>query len=69
MSNFSLRLYIKQGMLDAVGHLNDYQIILNSAGWADKGVLEESDLADIQAAIDAKNAQVNTDNIDLESEE
>lgn len=57
MSTFNLREYIKQGFLDAVGRLADYQIILNSSQWMDKGVLEESDLAEIQAAIDAKNAQ------------
>lgn len=33
----------------------DYQIILNAAGWLEKGVLTESDLADIQAAIDLNN--------------
>ena len=30
-------------------------MILNAAGWHEKGVLPESDLADIQAAIDGKN--------------
>lgn len=29
-------------------------MILNSAGWFEKGVLEESDLAEIQKAIDEK---------------
>ena len=57
MSTFNLREYIKQGFLDAVGRLADYQIILNSSQWMDKGVLEEPDLAEIQEAIDAKNAQ------------
>ena len=32
----------------------DYQIILNSAGWMEKGVLTEDDLMEIQAAIDAQ---------------
>lgn len=30
----------------------DYQIILNAAGWLEKGVLEEADLMEIQVAID-----------------
>lgn len=53
---FSLREFIKKGLLNAVGNLPDYQIILNAAGWLEKNVLTETDLAEIQAAIDAKNA-------------
>lgn len=53
---FSLRNFVKGGLIKAVGNMADYQVILNAAGWLEKGVLEESDLADIQAAIDAKNA-------------
>lgn len=51
---FSLREFIKKGMLDAVGKMADYQIILNSAGWFEKGVLTEDDLAEINAAIEAQ---------------
>lgn len=50
---FSLREFIKKGLLDAVGKMADYQVILNAAGWHEKGVLTMEDLADIQAAIDA----------------
>lgn len=53
---FNLREFIKKGLLDAVGKMADYQIILNAAAWNEKGVLDESDLAEIQAALDAKNA-------------
>lgn len=49
---FSLTDFIKQGLLKAVGYMPDYQIILNAAGWLEKGVLSESDLAEIQASID-----------------
>ena len=52
--DFTLRNYIKRGLLSAVGSMADYQIILNSAGWLEKGVLSEADLVDIQAAIDAQ---------------
>lgn len=51
---FSLRLFIKKGLLAAVGHMADYQIILNAVGWLEKGVLLEEDLAEIQAAIEAQ---------------
>lgn len=51
---FTLKNYIKRGLIAAVGKLPDYQIILNSAGWMEKGVLDETDLMDIQTAIDAQ---------------
>ena len=51
---FTLKNYIKRGLIAAVGKLADYQIILNSVGWMEKGVLSEDDLADIQAAIGAQ---------------
>ena len=53
---FSLKSFIKSGLLDAVGKMADYQVILNAAGWLDKGVLDETDLAEIQAAIEASDA-------------
>ena len=48
---FSLREFIKKGLLEAIGRMADYQIILNAAGWFDKGVLTESDLEEINARI------------------
>lgn len=51
---FSLREFIKAGLMKAVGNMADYQVILNAAGWLEKGVLTEADLADIQAAISAQ---------------
>ena len=53
---FSMRNFVKDGFLKAVGKMADYQIILNAAGWHEKGVLTEEDLADIQTAIEEKNA-------------
>lgn len=53
---FNLRDFIKKGLIDSIGKMADYQVILNAAGWFEKGVLVESDLAEIQAIIDAKNA-------------
>ena len=54
---FSLKNFIKKGLLDAVGKMADYQIILNAAGWHEKGVLDESDLAEIQSRIDTNSAE------------
>lgn len=55
---FSLRKFIMKGLLNAVGKLADYQVILNATGWYEKGVLLEEDLAEIQAKIDEKNTPV-----------
>ena len=55
---FTLKNYIKRGLIAAVGKMADHQIILNSVGWMEKGVLSEEDLADIQAAIDAQYQQM-----------
>ena len=51
---FNLREYIKSGFLKAIGKMADYQIILNSTGWFEKGVLTEEDLAEINEAIEAQ---------------
>lgn len=53
--SFNMRDFVKKGLLDAVGKMADYQVILNAAGWHEKGVLTEEDLAEIQALINAKN--------------
>ncbi len=49
---FNLREFIKKGLINAVGKMADYQVILNSAGWHEKGVLTEEDLAEINTAIE-----------------
>ena len=51
---FNLATFIKTGLLDAVGKLADYQVILNAAGWHEKSVLTAEDLAEIQTAIEAQ---------------
>ncbi len=61
---FSLREFVKDGFLKAVGKMADYQVILNAAGWNEKGVLTEEDLAEIQTAI-----QLNNSDMPLETEE
>ena len=54
---FSLNAFIKKGLLDAVGKMADYQVILNAAGWMEKGVLDEADLSEISAKIEAQYAE------------
>ena len=54
---FNMREFVKSGFLKAVGNMLDFWIILNAAGWNEKGVLTEDDLAEINAAITSKNAQ------------
>lgn len=55
---FNLKEFIKKGLLDAVGKMADYQVILNSVGWMEKGVLDEADLAEISAKIAEQEAEV-----------
>ena len=63
---FNLASFIKNGFISAVGKMADYQIILNAAGWFEKGVLTEADLSDIQNAIDDKNARLEAERIAAE---
>jgi hypothetical protein len=71
---FNLREFIKKGLISAVGEMADYQVILNAAGWHEKGVLDESDLAEISALIDARHVEEteeiteNKENILMEEE-
>lgn len=51
---FNLKDFVKSGLLKAVGKMADYQVILNAAGWLEKGVLTEDDLAEIDTAINAQ---------------
>ena len=51
---FSLKDFIKKGLLDAVGKMADYQVILNAVGWMEKGVLDEADLMEIDAKINGQ---------------
>lgn len=64
--SFDFRNFIKNGFLAAVGKMADYQIVLNAAGYYDKGVLVADDLAEIQAAIDEKNARLEAERIAAE---
>lgn len=63
---FNLASFIKNGFISAVGKMADYQIVLNAAGWFEKGVLNETDLAEIQSAIEEKNARIEAERVAAE---
>ena len=58
---FNLGAFIKKGLLDAVGKMADYQVVLNAAGWFEKGVLSEQDMAEISSAMDGQYTEVEAD--------
>ena len=53
---FNYRNFLMTGFRSAVGHMADYQVILNANGYYEKGVLTEDDLSELQAMIEEKNA-------------
>lgn len=53
---FNYRNFLMQGFKSAVGHMADYQVILNANGYYEKGVLTEEDLSELQTMIEEKNA-------------
>ena len=60
---FCLKEFIKKGLMGAVGKMADYQVILNAAGWMEKGVLDEADLAEISARIDQQYVKEETEDV------
>ena len=52
---FSLKDFVFKGLISAIGNMADYQVILNAAGWHEKGVLGEEELELINKAIEEKN--------------
>lgn len=55
---FDYREFLMKGFRNAVGKQADYQIIFNANGYFEKGVLTETDLAELQQMIDEKNAVI-----------
>lgn len=53
---FNYRNFLMTGFRSAVGHMADYQVILNANGYYEKEVLTEDDLSELQAMIEEKNA-------------
>ena len=63
---FSLRDFILKGIKGSIGKEPDYKVIQNTAGWLDKGVLEESDVEEISKLIDEQ--YTTKENTKLEAE-
>ena len=51
---FTLKEFIKKGLIEAVGNRPDYKIRLSAAGWLEKDVLTEADLVDVDTAIESQ---------------
>ena len=51
---FTLKEFIKKGLIEAVGNMPDYKIRLSAAGWLEKDVLTEADLVDADTAIESQ---------------
>ena len=51
---FSFRKSMKNALIQAVGSKPDYDILIAAGDWVKLGVFVESDVAEIQAAIDAQ---------------
>lgn len=49
---FSFKECLKNALIKAIGSKPDFEIILAAASWVEKGVLIESDVEEIQTAID-----------------
>lgn len=62
--SFDARDFLKGGLIGAVGKKPDYKIKLDAMQWYDKGYLEDSDLAEIQEAIDNQYIEIETPVID-----
>ena len=58
--NFSLKNFVMDGLRGAIGKMPDFKVVLSAVGWHEKGVLAESDLAEIEALIAEKNAPKET---------
>lgn len=54
--NFSLTKFVMDALRESVGRTPDYKVRLSAVGWHEKGVLSESDLAEIEALLAEKNA-------------
>lgn len=56
MASTFLHNFVMNALKSAIGSMPDFWVLNNALGWMEKGVLNESDLMEIQALIDAKNA-------------
>jgi len=62
--SFDARDFLKGGLIGAIGHKPDFKITLDAMEWYKCGYLEDSDLAEIQQAIDNQYIEPETPVID-----
>ena len=55
---YSLREFVKKGLIAAIGVQADYWVMLTAANWFQKGILLNEDMIEIQELIDEKNTPV-----------
>lgn len=55
---FDLREFILRGLRGSVGFEPEYKIIKSAAGWLDKGVLTESDLAELDSLMNPEAVEI-----------
>ena len=60
---FTLKEFIKKGLIEAVGNMPDYKIRLSAAGWLEKDVLTEADLVDVDVAIESQYVKEKEQNV------
>lgn len=60
---FTLKEFIKKGLIEAVGNMPDYKIRLSAAGWLEKDVLTEADLVEVDTAIESQYAKEEEQNV------
>lgn len=60
---FTLKEFIKKGLIEAVGNMPDYKIRLSAAGWLEKDVLTEADLVDVDVAIESQYVKEEEQNV------
>mgnify|MGYP006954141164 CR=1 FL=1 len=54
---FNLREFVLKGLKQAVGNEAEYKIRDIAAGWLDKGVLQEADLAELDSMFSENEAE------------
>ena len=67
--SFDARDFLKGGLIGAIGHKPDFKITLDAMEWYKCGYLEDSDLAEIQEAIEKQYIEPETPVIDEVTEE
>ena len=60
---FTLKEFIKKGLIEAVGNMPDYKIRLSAVGWLEKDVLTEADLVDVDTAIESQYVKEEEQNV------